>query len=134
MTNAEIQVSVNEYVRTKKHGIFKVTKLYEVEDKYYILNNDKDETYTIGGNPRFDISKDIVNHSFNLIDLIEVGDYVNGYLIMEDEGKLKRGNAYVVFKRNEHSYLEIWAEEDIKTIVTHEQFENMEYKVGGDND
>lgn len=27
-----------------------------------------------------------------------------------------------------------YAEEDIKTIVTEEQFKSMEYKVGGEND
>lgn len=134
MTNVEIQ----EYVRTKKYGIFKVTELYETEGGYYILNNDKYETYTIGGGAlRFDISKDIVNHSFNLIDLIEVGDYVNGSFIIraakdcvDDEGTpIILAEDYDEWSDNGVIY-----NEDIKTIVTKEQFKAMEYKVGGEDD
>ena len=139
MTNAEIQAG--EYVRTKKHGIFKVTELYEVEAKHYILNNDKYETYTIGGGaPRFDISKDIVRHSFNLIDLIEVGDYVNGEMVVKD----KRGNLYccstyiggvgITTIECYPTYVYEMDKDYIDTIVTHEQFKNIEYKVGGEDD
>ena len=58
------------------------------------------------------------------IDLIEVGDYVNGLLVNEKyydyankEWKLNDRDGFICI------------EKDIKSIVTHEQFENMEYKL-----
>ena len=65
--------------------------------------------------------KDIINASYNIIDLIEVGDYVNGERVIN------------IIKK--HKYLEVSDEEviidekDIKSIVTKEQFESMEYKI-----
>lgn len=125
MTNKEIQVG--EYVRTKNHGIFKVLELYETEGKYYILNNDKYETYTIGGSSRFDISKEIVNHDFNIIKLIEAGEYVNGYKV------LNVGNDYVDLDCNKPSYDSYIFDNQFKSIVTKEQFKSMEYEVGEDD-
>lgn len=73
--------------------------------------------------------EDIVKHSKNIIDLIEVGDYVNGERVL-------------CFRNNDCDY-DIGTEyndefgeyfgfdlESIKSIVTKEQFANMEYKVG----
>lgn len=124
MTNKEVQVG--EYVRTKKHGIFKVLELYETENKYYILNNDKYEAYTIGGGaPRFDISKDIVNHSFNLKDLIEEGDFINGWKVLD----IWDGDDKTFLTTSDDGYIS-----KIYSVVTHEQFKAMEYKVGGENE
>lgn len=68
--------------------------------------------------------------SFNIIDLIEVGDYVNGhkvskvvidslcsYVLLEEVGSYAENPEDV-------------DEEDIKSIVTKEQFEIMSYKLG----
>ena len=75
-----------------------------------------------------DLKQQVVNHSKNIIDLIEVGDYVNGYKVgmididnFDEEGTNKKyllcgGTA--IF------------EEEIESIVTKEQFAQMEYKVG----
>lgn len=64
----------------------------------------------------------------NPIDLIEVGDYVNGYRVYSGG-------------ENHFDYILTWDEEsdyymkielpsvDIKSIVTKEQFKNMEYEV-----
>ena len=133
MTNTEIQVG--EYVRTKKHGIFKVTKLYEVEDKYYILNNDKYETYTIGGNPSFDISKEIINHDFDIIKLIKKGDYVNGHLVVgfNEEVDINGYKYKEIEIESDHLINHYLKLEDIKSIVTKEQFKAMEYEVGEDD-
>ena len=58
--------------------------------------------------------------------LIEVGDYVNGYKVADiDKGK------YSVFIEEPKDY--VWQclwNNDIKSIVTKEQFESMSYKVG----
>lgn len=63
----------------------------------------------------------IVKSSPNIIDLIEVGDYVN--------------NAQVVGKNENKIIINLLLpfeleEKDIKSIVTKQYFESMEYKVG----
>lgn len=69
--------------------------------------------------------------SFNIIDLIEEGDYVNRHLVTEVY--LSGENKYI---KLDNSYangegIRIY-EENIKTVVTHEQFKNMEYRIGDD--
>ena len=66
--------------------------------------------------------KDIIKASHNIIDLIEVGDYVNGLPVrFVEESRVDIGQAEDYFwLKNQH----------IKSIVTHEQLEQMEYKVG----
>ena len=83
--------------------------------------------------------KDIINASYNIIDLIEVGDYVNGMKITHkyiDEEKGNKGNIELQFNTgNSYLYPKSWnyearsEEYKIKSILTKEQFENMEYKV-----
>ena len=62
--------------------------------------------------------------SFNIIDLIEVGDYVNGKEVMTISG-FKDGSRYIEF--DEGRYL--CKSEDIKSIVTKEQFDSVKYEV-----
>lgn len=57
--------------------------------------------------------------SFNIIDILEVGDYVNGFPIIHKENDILKFGLLVQFKENE-----------IKSIVTKEQMEQMAYKVG----
>lgn len=74
--------------------------------------------------------------SYNIIDLIEVGDYVNGSEVLDFENKyIKESDEFVpIGVITEHCYLEntdSWIiEKDIKSIVTKECFESMSYKVG----
>lgn len=65
--------------------------------------------------------KDIINASYNIIDLIEVGDYVNGRKI----DFISEDTLYSDYNNADYYYFE---KEDIKSIVTREQFESMEYK------
>lgn len=66
--------------------------------------------------------------SENLIDLIEVGDIVNGYRILEiyektaedEERILDIGYGMAIFN------------EDVKTILTYELYEKNCYRVGGE--
>ena len=66
---------------------------------------------------------EIIKSSPNIIDLIEVGDYVNGERVIN-----------IIIKK--HKYLEVSDEEivmdekDIKSIVTKEQFSQIEYRIG----
>ena len=77
--------------------------------------------------------KNIIKASFDITDILEIGDYVNGYIVEEIkrgyDGKIwidnstrgyDDGGEYTIWKRNE----------DIKSVITHEQMEQMAYRVG----
>lgn len=114
-----MKLEVGMYVRF--NGI--IRQIEEIRDDYIVF----DETF-------FDewaeechiLNKKEFNHiklkvSHNIIDLIEVGDYVNGSKV------INKDEEYGVIKcLNDNSY---WHYE-IETIVTKEQFESMSYKVG----
>lgn len=74
---------------------------------------------------------DEVPHSNNIIDLIEVGDYVNGIKItLINEPSLANCNKRIVYAEDKKGYLiEMFSNSDIKSILTHEQFESMKYEV-----
>ena len=67
--------------------------------------------------------------SHNIIDLIEVGDYVNGYPVYETIEHPDNTRAIVIADDNKSI---IWEESSqyIKSIVTKEMFESMKYEVG----
>jgi hypothetical protein len=64
----------------------------------------------------------IKSASFNIIDLIEIGDLVNGELVTGIDD-------YGIFTANMR--LKGFRESDIKTILTHEQIEAHSYKLEG---
>lgn len=63
--------------------------------------------------------------SYNPIDLIEIGDYVNGLVVtricVDEETNKKYLNLY--------GSISEWENEDIKSIVTKEQFNSVKYEV-----
>ena len=61
----------------------------------------------------------IIKASHNIIDLIEVGDYVNGFPVIHKENDILKCGLLVQFKENE-----------IKSIITKEQMEQMSYRIG----
>ena len=70
-------------------------------------------------------NNEIIKASYNIIDILEVGDYVNGNpvcIIKEDEHNRK-------WIYTDSNYKYGYLEEDIKSILTHEQMEQMAYKV-----
>lgn len=110
-----MDIEVGEYVKLQNG---KIRKIISTVAQYYItdkLNINEDNQYTI---------QNIVKHSKNIIDLIEVGDYVNGEPVERIETGLDWGREIATTTQ----YLT--NEEDIETVVTKEQFENIEYKVG----
>ena len=77
-------------------------------------------------------TEDIVSKaSHNIIDLIEVGDYVNGYIVL-DITKDNLGEKYIECGcKDEKAYdyvYDTFYNKDIKTIVTKEQMEAIQYK------
>ena len=68
-----------------------------------------------------------VNHSKNIIDLIEVGDYVNGYEVTDKY--LFAGEMPVIETEGNDTNCKCLCEKDIKTILTKEMYEANCYKV-----
>ena len=68
--------------------------------------------------------KDVIKSSPNIIDILEVGDYVNGYLVIEKD--INNELRYIDLKDRNMKYVKYL---DIKSIVTKEMFKNMEYEV-----
>ena len=115
------------YVRTNCHREIVVRKIVKiVEDTFihdYYLIFDKPTKYTYYVEDNNFIVKE------NPIDLIEIGDYVNGYLVTGFDYQYS-SNKKVVFSnvRLDGTGIKIPAK-DIKSIVTKEQFVSVKYEV-----
>ena len=126
------EIQVGEYVRTEDGIIAKILR-FENEDYgdrgniVYGLDREAfDKTEGFEETSEWVLPDQIVKHSKNIIDLIEVGDYVNGYKVE------KKGNGliYVDYCWDCNLYTMVTKQiEDIKSIVTKEQFETMKYKL-----
>ena len=84
--------------------------------------------------------KDFVKASYNIIDILEVGDYANGYYISKilekdeithyvNETPIKRKEREIVIQAPSYSGIEILKNKNIKSVITHDQIEQMEYNV-----
>ena len=103
------------YVNMFKNNI-KIDKIREISDNNTILTLENNITH----------KDSIIKASHNIINLIEVGDYVNG---VEVE-KITDNEIMLV---DTHLYIDKNVANDlIKTILTKEQFENNCYKIGGE--
>lgn len=130
----KLELKENMYVRNC-YG--RIAKIEYIEDNIAYCDNWLYQCYAeyitfIDLNEEENINE-ITKSSYNIIDILEVGDYVNGYIVEEikrgydgriwiDNGTrgYDEGGEYIIWKRNE----------DIKSIVTKKQFENMEYRIG----
>lgn len=120
-----MKLEVGMYIRTNYGKIDKILKLNES----YVKGVSQKDEYA------YDIEK-IVKASYNIIDILEVGDYVNGSEVLDFEYKFIKGNDNFTYFAvvTENCYLEntdSWIiEKNIKSVITHQQFEQMEYKIG----
>lgn len=110
------EIEVNEYVRTNKIIARAIGK---DDDNNILLNTQQIVTKA---------EEKIVKHSKNLIDLIEVGDYVNGHRVVNEIWGEDDNNLYFEIEGgvNKVQYI---GEEDIETILTKEQYQANCYKV-----
>lgn len=75
------------------------------------------------------LNENIAKHSKQLTDLIECGDFVNGFPILEP---IYNGNTMYGIDEGYENFKRSFGE--IKTILTKEQFEANCYKVGGEDE
>lgn len=106
------EIKVGEYVRTSIGKIYKLTEKKQEQIENY------------PGFLQYIEQKSIVKHSPNIIDLIEYGDVLEIFVNDNDIQKI------VVYGDELYSLKigELIAE-DIKSIVTHEQFQSVEYRL-----
>ena len=113
-----MKLEVGMYVRHKtslSSKYVKINKIKEIEEKENCLHiwlEDKDLI----------TEKYLIKASYNIIDILEVGDYVNGCKIIKNT--LKDGGNIVIVQGGN-----CFTNEEIKSIVTKEQMEQMAYKV-----
>lgn len=124
------KLSVGMFIRTPL-GIDKIIYL-RIQDEYgcnfdtqlkhnLFLNNERDNI-SIDGEC---FEKEEIKANYNITDLISRFDLVNGHLVIckmyEDEKDIP-----TIIKCVGDYYFK---EEDIKSVITHEQMEQIEYKV-----
>lgn len=103
-----MEIEVGEYIRTDSGEIFKVI---DIEKGSVQIKSDVREWIGICC---------IKTHSKNIIDLVEVGDYVNGKLIH----KIDKGPIYCYLY---YGNCKTFVDYQIKTLVTKEAFKEREY-------
>ena len=121
-----MKLEVGQFVRTN-YG--KIDKILELNKSYVKGVSQKDELYA------YDIDN-IVKASYNIIDILEEGDYVNGLRVEKNKyGELYTSYVYYggdIGKQCEvyTTWLKELKEDMIYSVVTHEKMEQMVYKVG----
>ena len=117
-----MKLEVGMYVRTNDGYINKIKKV----NQFNVLVYGRDlfgEELNIPNN-------EITKASYSIIDILEVGDYVNGSKVIEIEKDYKfiDGTIRDILWTDTKMQSAIW-DETIKSIITKEQMEQMTYKV-----
>ncbi len=126
----KLELKENMYVRTKD-GYISQYKYYDTTNAYM------GKLLCIPlSNGTFANIENIKKFSYNIIDILEVGDYVNGSKVIDISiiGKDKEKWVWVEqMEDTDNKYGDDYVgynNEQIKSIVTKEQMEQMAYKVG----
>lgn len=126
-----MDIEVNEYVRTKDGYI---AKCIEIDTDFSVCGFDNTIRKNYGDKFDFlyleDIAKCVVKHSKQLIDLIEIGDIVNGKEVLDIHKPRDLWEPTEI--RVDSRYTNFILAEDIKTILTKESYMANCYKVGGE--
>ena len=114
-----MKLEVGQFVRTKDGIIDKVI----IDYNGHCASPNCECKHIICAKNYYDEDK-IVKASYNIIDILEVGDYVNGHRVEEIDFDDEE-----IFTDSEY-YCGIVEFCNIKSVITHEQMEQMAYKVG----
>ena len=129
-------MKVGDYYRFDDGMIVKCTKIetYKTKNNIYYFDNILDwhedracNDNTICENQLEHIGE--IKSSPNIIDLIEEGDFINGCRITEI--KSNKNGVLKCILDSDYEFITTIVNSEIETVVTKEQFESMEYKVGG---
>ena len=125
------------YVRTKHNGIGKIVEYINNPTHYFFKCYKLDRDCS--NCDEYITKADVIEEpSYNIIDLIRENDFVNGCEVMEadwinENGEYEEGLAFPMYASDDLEVIENWLPlrcVEIKSIVTKEQFSQMEYKVG----
>lgn len=126
------KIDVGEYVRTNNKGIKRIDRIdnNKTVNKYLYFTGIEDFE-----GKEYGIIKttEIVKHSKQLIDLIEVGDIVKDKYNKYEVAFVKDDKIYCNDYNLDDSLITL-REQDIKEILAREQFEANCYKVGGEDE
>ena len=116
------KINIDMYIRTKD-GI--IAKVDYIDDNTIFFDKDLYRSY--GDSINF-LEKDnlekIVKASYNIIDILEKGDYVNGVEVINIDDE------WITMSDMQVPILKSIANGLIKSVITHEQMEQIAYKVG----
>jgi hypothetical protein len=118
------EIKVGDYVRTNKGNIGKAIDIFV---GHTIANYHIEFQTGVKVKRQYLSNKTIIKHSPNIIDLIEIGDYVNGKLIHYVLENPKNGETIICYGNGKHI-----DNKHIKSIVTKEVFASAEYRVETD--
>lgn len=122
----EDKIEVGEYVRTDYGEIHKVV---------HVVEDDGDWDYYRYENTMGDFQMSIVKHSKNLIDLIECGDFINGYKVISvDYDVMNDTTECIELDLNSNYQYNFISIRQIQTILTKESYMTNCYKVGGEDE
>lgn len=113
------EIKVGEYIRNKQGLLLKILNLDEALDMYMVTDNEY---------KAFISRDDIVKHSKNIIDLLDLEDYANGDKIIT----INYINNYIMtlcINEVGEKAVKVLRDFEIESIVTKEQFADIEYKV-----
>ena len=125
------KIKVGEYVRTKKGYIYKIEDGEEFyEDSVNVgigIVPDVEGIWVDKEHFDYVDKREIAKHSPNIIDLIEEGDYVNGSKVID----IAQAPVKFIYTENQEQKLALIPiiNKQIETVITKEQFAEMEYKV-----
>ena len=131
------EIEVGEYGRTNLGTIIKFAWLEcerGITDDSKVILVDKMYTST---KPYYYFKKHeiIVKHSKKLIDLIEVGDFVNGYRVISVDYDVTNDTTECIeLDLNSNYQYNFISIRQIQTILTKESYMANCYKVGGENE
>ena len=117
------------YIRTKLNDFCNMVAIRKIEE----IDEDDDNKFwiddyiidTFGDEQNKLSEEDVDRASYNLIDLIEVGDYVNGSPVC-DIKQDENGKTWI-YTDSEYRYG--YLKEEIKSVVTKEMFYLVKYEV-----
>ena len=122
----KLELKENMYIRTKD-GYISQYKYYDTTNAYM------EKLLCIPlSNGTFANIEDIVKADYKIIKILEVGDYVNGHEVKDIDYafddialNVKKPRIVPYIDNIKNAYID-----NIKSVITHEQMEQMAYKVG----